>query len=781
MTTTRKRVPALAAAILLELCLSFVTWAQSAATDAAVPRAVNYSSTAKDAEGKAISGVVGATFAVYAEQSGGPALWMETQNITAAANGRYAVVLGGTQTAGLPPEAFNSGQGRWLGVRYNGGPEQPRVALLSVPYALEAADAQTIGGLPPSAFVLASSAAPAMAAHSDGATPAVTSPSPDAASNVTTSGGTVDALPLWTTATNIQSSAIVQSGSGSTAKIGIGTTTPVTTLDVKGSTTVRGTLTLPAAGLATAGAGFDSHAEKLVASSFNSSSATPVNQTFQWQAEPLGNDTVNPAGTLNLLFGAGSATPAETGLQINNHGLFTFAGGQTFPGTGTITGVTAGTDLTGGGTSGNITLNLNTSATDARYAQLGAANSFTGNQAVTGNVTSTGTVQGIQGFFTNSTGTVPLEAVQNDTTRVDDAISGIIYSAKNGSAAIGGLALATSGQIFGVQGTVQSPDAFGIYGLNGARSTLGNSISGAGGVWGDAGTNGDIGVLASADDGDGLYAINNSPTAIAAGAANRATTGAGVAVYGYSYSPTGTGVVGQANGSSVTFGATTGVVTSGVNGDNGGKGGVGVFGTADSGYAMYGVNNGSYVTGLFINQSSSKNASLEAGSLSQNCIIYNTGDLQCTGTKSAVVQLPDQRWVRLYAVESPENWFEDFGSGQLASGRATIELDPTFAETVSAAGDYHVFLTPNGDSRGLYVTAKSATSFEVREQGGGASNVGFDYRIVAKRRGYEDVRLADVTERQNRLTADAKLVTEDNGQARTAGKKTLSPGLPAKH
>src|SRR5579863_1453196 len=226
MSTIYKPVPALKAAMLLAPCLAFLTlaqsaaWAQNAAAEAAVPRAVNYSGTAKDADGKALAGVVGATFAVYAEQSGGAALWMETQNITAATNGKYSVALGATQTAGLPPEAFNSGQGRWLGVSYNGGPEQPRVALLSVPYALEAADAQTIGGLPPSAFVLASSVAPAME-HSDTATPAAASP--DTTSNVTTSGGTVNALPLWSTTTNIQSSAITQSGSGTSAKIGIGT------------------------------------------------------------------------------------------------------------------------------------------------------------------------------------------------------------------------------------------------------------------------------------------------------------------------------------------------------------------------------------------------------------------------------------------------------------------------------------------------------------------------------------------------------------------------------
>ena len=59
------------------------------------------------------------------------------------------------------------------------------------------------------------------------------------------------------------------------------------------------------------------------------------------------------------------------------------------PGTGTITGVIAGTDLTGGGTSGNVTLSLNTAATNALYAQLGAANTFASNQTVNGTLTAT--------------------------------------------------------------------------------------------------------------------------------------------------------------------------------------------------------------------------------------------------------------------------------------------------------------------------------------------------------------------------------------------------------
>ena len=71
--------------------------------------------------------------------------------------GRYAVLLGVTTQEGVPPELFSSGQPRWLGVQSQlpGESEQPRALLASVPYALEAADAQTLGGLPPSAFLRA--------------------------------------------------------------------------------------------------------------------------------------------------------------------------------------------------------------------------------------------------------------------------------------------------------------------------------------------------------------------------------------------------------------------------------------------------------------------------------------------------------------------------------------------------------------------------------------------------------------------------------------------------
>ncbi|MFQ5400529.1 MAG: hypothetical protein ACE5E7_13145 [Anaerolineae bacterium] len=120
--------------------------------------------------------------------------------------------------------------------------------------------------------------------------------------------------------------------------------------------------------------------------------------------------------------------------------------------------------------------------------------------------------------------------------------------------------------------------------------------------------------------------------------------------------------------------------------------------------------------------------------------VNESGNTFASGTKSAVVQVAEQQRL-MYAMESPEVWFEDFGSGALQNGSTAVTVDPLFAKTVNLGSGYHVFLTPLGDCNGLYVANKSSTGFEVRELGGGTSNVSFDYRIVAKRAGYETLRL----------------------------------------
>ena len=514
--------------------LLFACWSQAHSAGsqlAGVPQLVNFSGRLTDVNGKTLTGVVGVTFLLYKDQQGGAPLWIETQNVTADKNGSYTVTLGVTSSEGLPVEVFANGEARWLALQVVGQAEQPRVLLVAVPYALKAADAETIGGLPPSAFVLASptiSGGNVGSANQSSAATSTANPM-STSSDVTTTGGTVNALPLWTTATNIQSSVVTQTGSGSSAKIGINTATPAATLDVKGGTNIEGLLDLPTTGIATSSGGKNSQAQDFVASSFNSSTKAAVNQIFQWQAEPIGNNTSSPSGTLNLLFGSGTSSPTETGLKISNKGLFTFAKGQTFPGTGTITGVTAGTDLTGGGTGGNVTLNLDT----AKVPLLTAANMFVGNQTITGNlsdsgnINATGSVSGQTASFTGNNNSQIVSVTQQGigegitaTSKGGSAIQGSASnatgpavgvfgtSASSSGAGVLGHATATGSGGFGVSGTEASPTGVGVEGQalssKGGIGVEGVTI-GSGGIGIHGSSTNTLGALAGEFDGPTLF------------------------------------------------------------------------------------------------------------------------------------------------------------------------------------------------------------------------------------------------------------------------------------
>jgi hypothetical protein len=113
--------------------------------------------------------------------------------------------------------------------------------------------------------------------------------------------------------------------------------------------------------------------------------------------------------------------------------------------------------------------------------------------------------------------------------------------------------------------------------------------------------------------------------------------------------------------------------------------------------------------------------------------LYVSGDLHVSGAKSAVVPFSDGTQRRLYCMESPECWFEDFGTAQLVNGEAQVQLDPGFASVV-AADDYHVFLTEYEDNNGLYVTDRTSTGFGVRAKTSLAAGGTFSYRVVAKRK-----------------------------------------------
>ncbi len=213
----------------LVLCILTVATAIAQTTanqEGAVPTVVRFSAR--------LAGMNTATvrvhFVLYSEQFGGLQLWSETHNVTTDEQGRYTVLLGSNSTTGLPLEAFRDNSPRWLSVQRDGSPEEPRVLLVSVPYALKAGDADLIGGHPVSDFVLRS-AVPDVQLVTRQPEVSVAGPEPSVAVNTTT--GTANFVPKFLDANgNIGNSLLFDNA----ASMGIGTTTP--DLAVQGNRTL---------------------------------------------------------------------------------------------------------------------------------------------------------------------------------------------------------------------------------------------------------------------------------------------------------------------------------------------------------------------------------------------------------------------------------------------------------------------------------------------------------------------------------------------------------------
>ena len=215
------------------------------------------------------------------------------------------------------------------------------------------------------------------------------------------------------------------------------------------------------------------------------------------------------------------------------------------------------------------------------------------------------------------------------------------------------------------------------------------------------------GVIGFSRDGDGIEGASFTSTAV------RAVSFFGPGVQSISGALSGvTGISGTQGPPLLNIPTTAGVVgtssnSPGVIGTSNGQ--VGVFGFSTNGIGIVGqTNNPASFAGFF------------------------TGNVMITGTKSAAVPFPDGTRRALYCMESPELWFEDFGTARLKGGRTIVKLDADFAKVIKR-GDYRVFVTPEGDCRGLYARRK-ANSFEVRELMGGTSNITFSYRIVGRRK-----------------------------------------------
>jgi hypothetical protein len=119
--------------------------------------------------------------------------------------------------------------------------------------------------------------------------------------------------------------------------------------------------------------------------------------------------------------------------------------------------------------------------------------------------------------------------------------------------------------------------------------------------------------------------------------------------------------------------------------------------------------------------------------------LHVAGDMCITGAKNAIV--PTSRGMtKLYCDESTESWFSDRGEARIVDGRARVELDPLFLETVTISEPHpmKVWITYYGPHGNAYVV-RGLTGFEVIDPDGG--NAQFSWQVEAKRSGYVGARM----------------------------------------
>jgi hypothetical protein len=749
--------------MLLVACGTMVVRAQPASKIAtAVPRLVKFSGTLTDGGGKPLTGVVGVTFSLYEGQEGGSPIWMETQNVQAGGNGQYTVLLGYTKNEGLPAEAFAAGQ-RWLGVQAQGEAERPRVLMASVPYSLKAVDAETLGGLPASAFALAGVAGhAAVGAAVESAKGELAKPA--AASPAALSGtGTAGTVPLWTNSTTLGNSLILQSGTS----VGIGATSTASKFVVK-ATSGNGIVgeATGATGSGVQGTAIDTSGANIgVLGTSESSAGVGV----QGQAFASTGSNVGVFGLSESTSGIGvkGSTSTTSGDTFGVLGVNSSSAGIGVKGeVDSTSGATFGVYGVAASSSGvGIQGEANAASGDTRGV-YGVSASPTG-LGVQGEATATsGTTYGVAGLNASSSG----GGVQGQANAVEGNTAGVYgSSASTSGSGVSGEATSTTGSTTGVFGLAASTEGIGVSGEASATTGNTNGVSGSAVSTSGVGVSGD----ASATTGNttGVYGKAASPT--------------GVGVYGNNPTPPGIGVYGVAPAISTESGTLTGAGSVGVWGDSS-TGFAGVLGTADSVEAVAAYNNSTHLATLFAeNDESSKDDAIVLATygskFSGYCDIFVNGNLTCSGSKSAVVPVDGgSRQVALYAVEAPENWFEDAGSGSLVQGAAVVRLEPVFAQTVNTGMEYHVFLTPKGDCKGLYVANETGASFEVHELGGGTSAIAFDYRIMARRKSYEGIRLADLTNVIQRGVNSNRTAPDKTMLQRAPLQRASSHGTPAR-
>ncbi len=586
------------------LALSVVAAQQSANT--AVPSLINYGGTIRDAGGNAAAAVasrtLGVTFAIYKQQEGGAPLWQETQNVVVSAAGRYSVLLGSTLASGLPSDLFSPAEQRWLGVQVEGQPEQARVLLVSVPYAMKAAEADTLAGHSASEFVTTDTLQSAVKEQ-------VQQQTQQPSSSRTT---TVGASPTLTTDPYVDNGTTLQTGTN----FNIDGTGTAATLNAVNQFQLNGAAVVSVSGYLSqslglyAGQGNTGNLNTFAgffAGSSNTSGAfntvvgaqaNNANQTGNYNTIVGAWAGLNNTGTNNAFYGAYAGYSNTTG--VNNMFFGTNAGNKNTTGNGNFfLGAGSGYNNTTGinntflgylsgqnadptasnnlyiasqgapGENGTIHIGDPANQTAAYIAGVSGANTNNGVPVFidpTGKLGTAGNTMGLVASVFGRSGIVTAQVGDYNFSQ----INGVLQNSQLGGAYSSSVALSNSANLFtgsftgngsGLNGVNPAPGSFNYIQNTNLPQTANFNVSG----------NGTVGGLFTAQTG--MLAINTTnSTAIFAQDNN--TSGQSAAIQGQTFNPTGAGVDGQAK-------AATGYSV-GVQGENDSTIGAGVIGVNDT-------------------------------------------------------------------------------------------------------------------------------------------------------------------------------------------------------
>lgn len=287
----------------------------------------------------------------------------------------------------------------------------------------------------------------------------------------------------------------------------------------------------------------------------------------------------------------------------------------------------------------------------------------------------------------------------------------------------------------GVQGQVNGTlaatgQSIGVLGITNATMTTGDAI----GVWGETGSSAGTGIV-------GLT-TNSTAAGTTDGVYGEARGGLGNGVYGNAtYTGTGSvqpqGVLGRANHANGFGLVARNQNTGGTGSISAGNNETGNYLVAGSGSAATGTGTGGFF--YYTTAGAGQGIIIQDIVGAQWNVGYWTGTqyrkIVGNGTVNTVVNDTEGNRVVLTCPEAPEALFQDYGTGQLVNGTARVDLDPNLVKNILVDKEHplKVFIQPEGDCKGTYVTNKSATGFDVHELGGGTSDIPFSWSIVATR------------------------------------------------